>query len=318
MARIIFVPQYPTPNRYQEWWMTRLPLEFRKAGFEVITLGENYADMMSHRRGDVAHFAPVRMAIEFETRQIAEYSTMKINSDDILFLSDISFPGIFCSALYHYEVPRMFAFCHATSINHYDYFQSVSYSKFPVESSHSILFDTVFVGSKYHQEKLQAIDDRYWRNTEVTYLPFPPLQTFPKETRIYDIVSASRPTKQKVDSELEAEVEKEFGEIVRKNTYSWEEYYKFLSQSKVLLISAREDTFGYQIIDAILNGCIPIARNSFAYPELLAREYLYNDREELFDLLEKALWGLMPFPRIKCKQEMNNFYSNIIKTMKGE
>lgn len=312
MSRIIFVPQYPTPMRYQEFWFTSLPREFRRAGFEVITLGENYAEMMAHRRGDVAHFAPVRMAIEFELRQIEEYSTMKINPDDILFLSDISFPGIFCSVLYHYEVPRMFAFCHATSLNYLDYFADAVESKFPVETAHSLLFEKVFVGSQYHKDKLR------WPNTEVTYLPFPPLPTFQKETKIYNIVSASRPTKQKVDSELEAEVEEEFGEIVRKNTYSWEEYYKFLGQSKVLLISAKEDTFGYQIVDAILNGCIPIARNSLAYPELLQREYLYNNKEDLFDLIEAALWGMLPVPKLKCKKEMNNFYSNIIKTMKGD
>jgi len=312
MSRIIFVPQYPTPNRYQEWWFWKLPEEFRRAGFEVIVLGENYADMMSRHRGKFDQFAPIRMAIEFETRQISEYTTIKINPDDILFLADISFPGIFCSALYHYQTPRMFAFCHATSINTFDYFWVNADSKFPIETAHSSLFEKVFVGSHYHKDKLQ------WPNTEVTYLPFPPIQTFQKETRIYDIVSASRPTPQKVDSDLEAKVEKEFGEIIRKETNSWEEYYKFLAQSKVLLITAHEDTFGYQIVDAILNGCIPIARNSLAYPELLAREYLYNNREELFDLLEKALWGLMPLPRIKCKKEMNNFYSNIIKTMKGE
>jgi len=311
MSRIIFVPQYPTPNRYQEWWFSKLPYEFEKAGFEVLTLGMEYAEMMSCRRGDIAHFAPVRMAIEFETEQVREYSALKMNENDILFLADISFPGIFCSALYHYQPPRMFAFCHATSINILDYFEGLSWSKFPVERANSLLFEKVFVGSQYHKDKLQ------WSNTEVTYLPFPPFKTFKNETKIYDIVSASRPTKQKVDSELENLVEGKFGKIVRKDTYSWEEYYQFLGQSKVLLISAHEDTFGYQIVDAILNGCIPIARNSLAYPELLAREYLYNDKNELFGLLDRALWGLLPLPKLKCEKEMKNFYKNIIKTMKG-
>jgi len=310
MSRIIFVPQYPTPNRYQEWWFTNLPKEFKKAGFEVITLGEKYAEMMACRRGDIAHFAPIRMAIEFETEQIREYSMMKLNPDDILFLADISFPGIFCSALYHYQPPRMFAFCHATSVNTLDYFWDNRGSKFPVETAHSLLFEKVFIGSQYHKDKIQ------WPNTQVTYLPFPPLVTYPNETKIYDIVSASRPTKQKVDSELEAEVEKEYGNIVRKNTYSWEEYYKLLGQSKVLLITSFEDTFGYQIVDAILSGCIPIARNSLAYPELLQKQYLYNNREELFDRLELALWGLLDVPKLKCKQQMNNFYKTIIQEMK--
>jgi len=47
--------------------------------------------------------------------------------------------------------------------------------------------------------------------------------------------------------------------------------------SKILLITAHEDTFGYQIVDAIINGCVPLARNDLAYPELLPKEYLYND-----------------------------------------
>jgi len=311
--RVIFVPQYPTPNRYQEWWFTELPKEFKKGGFEVITLGKRYAERMASRRGHLEHFAPVSMAIEFELRQVAEYITEGPQPDDILFLADISFPGIFCSSLYHYQPPRMFAFCHATSVNTYDYFWDFHRSKFPVETAHASLFEKVFVGSKYHQDKLG------WENTEVTYLPFPSYVRIKGYPRKYEIVSASRPTKQKVDSELEAEVEEKFGtKIVRKSTNNWKDYYEFLSQSKVLLITAHEDTFGYQIVDAILNGCIPIARNSFAYPELLGRDYLYSNTEELFDTLDRALWGLLPVPKLKCEKEMKNFYSNIIKIMKGE
>ena len=309
--RIIFVPQYPTPNRYQEWWFWKLPEEFRKAGFEVITLGEKYVDTIVHRRGNPAWFAPVNIAIEFETEQIREYCTLSFKPDDILFLADISFPGTFCSALYHYRPSKMFAFCHATSLNKLDYFEKVRHSKFPVESAHAGMFDKIFVGSRYHQEKLG------WENTVVTYLPFPPIPSY-QNIKEYDIASASRPSLQKVDSELEREVEAEFSRIVRRDTRTWEEYFKFLSQSTVLLISSHEDTFGYQIVDAIMNGCIPIAPNRCSYPELLQREYLYNDKEELFKKIDDALWGFLNIPRLKCKAQMNNFYNKIIKEMTEE
>lgn len=312
MSRIIFVPQYPTHQRYQEWWFKKLPEEFKKAGFEVVTLGETYAKSMKLRRGDPVWFSPINLSIEFETRQISEYCLMKFKPDDILFLADISFPGIFPSVLYHHQPSRMFGFCHATSLNILDYFENLSWSKFPVEKANASLFDKIFVGSDYHKNKLK------WNNTKVTYLPFPPLQTFENENKKYNIVSASRPTPQKVDSDLEEEVEKRFEKIVRKNTYSWEEYYKFLGESKVLLITAQEDTFGYQIVDAILNGCIPIARNSLAYPELLNREFLYNDRYELFDRIEMALNKELPVPSLKCEKEMQNFYKTIINEMNGE
>jgi len=308
--RIIFVPQYPTPNRYQEWWFWKFPEEFRAAGLEVIVLGKDYAERMAIRRGNKENFSPINDAIEFESRQLAEYCTMQFRPDDMLFLADLSFPGIFCGGLYHYRPKKMYAFCHATSLNKLDIFESVRSSKWPVESAHASLFDKIFVGSKYHARKL------LWKNVVVTSLPGPDhIKRGTSETKIFDIVSASRPGKQKVDFELEESVAHKFGPIIRKNTETSEEYYKFLGKSKVLLITSHEDTFGYQIVDAINNNCIPIARYDLSYPELLPASHLYRDKEELFGLLDRALWGLLPLPKLKCKDAMNNFYNKIIKEM---
>jgi len=311
--RIIFVPQYPTPNRYQEWWFVKFPEEFRKAGFEVKVLGERYAKNMQLDRGLQQNFSPIRKAINFELEQMHEYSSLTLRSDDILFLADLSFPGLFCNVLYHDQPKKMYAFCHATSANRFDYFERVRYSKFPVESAHASMFDKIFIGSNYHDEKLQ------WPNTVVTSLPGPThLKQFKNITKVNQIVSASRPGKQKVDLALEPAVEDRFGPILRKNTETSEEYYKFLGQSQVLLITAFEDTFGYQIVDAINNNCIPIARNALSYPELLPRDYLYNDEEELMEVLNTALWGQLKVPRLKCREKMHNFYRTIIKEMTEE
>lgn len=308
--RIIFVPQYPTPNRYQEWWMFKFPEEFRKAGFEVKVLGERYAKLMEIDRGNESNFSPIRKAINFELEQIHEYTGMTLRSDDVLFLADLSFPGLFCNVLYHDRPKKMYAFCHATSANKFDYFEQVRSSKFPVETAHASLFNKIFIGSNYHGEKLQ------WSNTVVVSLPGPThLKCFKNETKVNQIVSASRPGQQKVDVVLESAVEDRFGPILRKNTETSEEYYKFLGQSQVLLITSFEDTFGYQIVDAINNNCIPIARNDLSYPELLPRKYLYNDKEELIELLNTALWGQLEVPRLKCREKMHNFYRNVIKKM---
>ena len=118
--RIIYVPQYPTSMRYQEWWMWKIPQEFSNAGYEVTVLGKDYAKMMAYRRGSLDMFSPINMSIEFETEQIREYMLLDIKDDDILFLSDISFPGFFSNVLYHKRCSKMFAFCHATSINKFD------------------------------------------------------------------------------------------------------------------------------------------------------------------------------------------------------
>lgn len=316
--RIIFVPQFPSELRYQAWWFTEFPKQFRKRGFEVLTLGENYADLIQLRRSTFDMFSPINQAIEFETEQIREYMLLDIQDDDILFLADLSFPGLFANALYHKECNIMYAFCHATSINNYDYFSDIAYSKFPVESSHAMLFDTVFVGSKYHQDKLP------WKNTKVTYLPFQPydgsVEMFvPKK---HEFMSASRSSVQKVDMDLENKIERITGKkIFRPTSNSWEEYFANLRSSNVLLITAREDTFGYQIIDAIRNGCYPLARNSFAYPEILPKEFLYNDFDELISRLDCLCIGDDEFqasiPRPLCKKQMDKFYDVICEEMKN-
>jgi hypothetical protein len=311
--RIIFVPQYPTPNRYQEWWFWKLPEEFRKAGHEVKVLGEIYSKHIKVIGAESENFSPIQQAIDFELQQIKEFSSLKFGPDDVLFLADLSFPGLFCNILYHNHPPKMYAFCHATSLNKLDYFQPVRASKFPVESAHAMMFNKIFVGSDYHARKL------LWQNTVVTSLPNPThIKQCKNEVKFRDIVSASRLSNQKVDLALEAEVANKFGPITRKFTNSAEEYYQFLGESKVLLITSHEDTFGYQIVDAINNGCIPIARNDLSYPELLQDAYLYNNKNELFNILEQALWGLLDVPKLKCKKQMDDFYKRIINEMTKE
>ena len=333
--RIIFVPQFPSKLRYQEWWFTEFPKQFRARGFEVLTLGEKYVEMMEHRRSTLDMFSPINQAIELETEQIREYMMLDIQDDDILFLADISFPGLFSNVLYHKECPKMYAFCHATSLNTLDYFESVRYSKFPVESSHSILFDAVFLGSRYHERKLRGFDHKYWRNTIVTYLPFQPyegtIESFVPKKHMF--MSASRPSPQKVDMELEKEIERIYKtKIFRPVSNSWEEYFANLRSSQYLLITSKEDTFGYQIVDAVTNNCIPIAPNRCAYPELLPSKYLYKEyvpelTEQGWDvpcLFEMAMMAFTELdddekpevPRLLCERQMREFYDVICEEMR--
>jgi hypothetical protein len=311
--RVIFIPQFPSNMRYQEWWFVEIPFQLRKAGLDVHVLGQYYTfdkNVLNKSTSDM--FAPIKKAIEFETYQINEYMNLQLNNDDVLFLADTSFPGLFGHVLFHKRPDKIFGFCHATSLNHYDYFEPVRTYKYPIENSLGIMFDSVFVGSKYHKAKLG------WRNIEVLYLPLPPMKdiSFKNVNKHTEIISVSRLSFQKVDLELETKVENNFQlTINRPISNSWNDYFYNLASSKILLITAREDTFGYQIVDAILNGCIPLARNSFAYPELLPREYLYDSDDELMEKIEYFLSNdnYKKVPKLLCEENMKNFYSNLVE-----
>jgi hypothetical protein len=132
----------------------------------------------------------------------------------------------------------------------------------------------------------------------------------------YDIISVSRPSIQKVNKKLEKKVERNFGKIIRKDCNSWSEYYQFLSEAKVVLLSGKEETFGYQVMEAIMNNSTPLAPNKYSYPELLTKDYLYDDYDELRFKIWQVLNGqLLPPVKLKNQDLCNNFYKNLVGEM---
>lgn len=306
MKRTLFlILQYPAKLRYPSWFFTEFPKELRKRFHRVVVIGKKHLNLSRIEQHDTAMFSAVKPAIEFELNQIREYLALNIKNDDILLLLDLSFPGLFSGVLYHSRPKHCFAYAHATSLNHLDYFKKDRPSKFLVEYGNSKLFTKIFVGSQYHKQKLG------WNNVEVIGLPLPPFRTYEAEEKIYDIVSVARPSKQKVTKTVEDAIEREFGPIKRKQCASWAEYYKFLGQSKVLLISSKEDTFNYSVLDAILNRCIPVAPNKLCFPELLPKHYLYDTTDHLKKIIQSCLNRGYQVPILLNMPAVTSFYDTL-------
>lgn len=314
--RLIYAPQFPSDMRYQSWHLPKFTQEFEKEFDEVKVLGLDYLIKEKHKvTYNYDMFSPITQAIEFETAQINDYIRLDIKENDVLYLADISFPGLFCNVLYHKRPPKMFAYCHASSINTHDYFEKESLQKFRIEGAHAAMFDKIFFGSRY------SLDKTKWANGEVVALPDSPktlIYNTHQERRNIDIVSVCRPNIQKVDSELESQVEKDFGKIHREKVETWYDYSKLLSRSKVLLISSKEDTFNYTILDAIRCGCTPLVPNKLCFPEILPKFHRYDN----IDNLKQKLYfitnrGNEVIPQIKCQDKVDNFFENICKIMKG-
>lgn len=313
MSRIIFVPQYPTHLRYQETWFTEFPKEFKKYFTDVVTLCGNAFFQEEIQYKNQPLFSPVNDAIHFEISQIREFLNLDLREDDTLFLADLSFPGFFSNVLYHKPIKNAYAYCHATSLNRGDYFQPVRYSKYPCEVAHSKLFKKIFIGSEYHKRKLN------WNNTKVVGLPVPPYPVFFDEEKKYEIISVARPNKQKITKWIEKNVEREFCKIERGEFKEWVNYYQFLSRGKILLITGKEDTFNYSIMESIMNKTVVLAPNRCAYPELLSKDYLYNNWDELRVKIWNCLKGEIEPPKKLLNQKLcDNFYENIIGEMKNE
>jgi hypothetical protein len=295
--------------RYQEFWYTDFKKEFEKY-FDIIILGEKYINNSFDSVSSFKDFSIFDKAIEFEQCQISEFLKLKIKDDDILFISDLSFPGLFTSVLYHKSVKNCFAFCHATSRNNYDYFCKYRNSKWLVEKGYSKLFKKVFVATEYHKNKLG------WKNIEVIGVPKPSFNTPVNYNKIHNIISVSRDNIQKRNKTIENLIN-EFELIKRISEYdNWTDYYQFIADSKILLITSKEESFGYSVLDAVMNNCIPIAPNNFSFPELLPKDYLYNSTNELISLIKKYLIPEnFKIPKLLNQNLIDNFYENLIMSV---
>lgn len=299
-SRLIFIPQYPTPMRYSEWWIKEFPKHFEKYFKEVLTLNPGGFGSAP----ELGMFSPIDAAVEYELAQIKEFMGLQMGPEDVVLLADLSFPGFFSNILYHRRPKKTYAICHATSKNAYDYFAPVRRSKWGVETAHSKLYRKVFVASHYHKEKLG------WDNLVVHPLPNPPFGTFTVNKK-RNFISVARSGVQKITKSLEEKFERGTGQISREFFDDWHSYYKYISESRIMLITSKEEAYGYQVIDAILNNCTPIAPNRYSYPELLPEECLYSNYE---DMGRKVLKALYKPPELSLP-DGKRFYRFVVETI---
>jgi len=223
--------------------------------------------------------------------------------------------------LYHKPI-NAYAYCHASASNHLDYYSEMcnEREKWMIEVTHSHLFNKVFVATEYHRNKLLSESSNDFNDIEVVGFPRTPLGLLPKVPSIIPlekkdrIISVARMCKQKVDLGLEYKIEKEFGKIERASDHNfktWQEYMAFINDSKIMIITSQEETFGVQVMDAIENNCIPIAPRSFSFPELLPSNYLYNSYDELSAKIHVALKDGLKLPTLQNKQLIDDFYKLI-------
>jgi hypothetical protein len=295
--------------RYQEWWWEEFPKRLSES-FEVVLLGEAFVRTTKLEVAQRDEFSPMEHSLELEFHQLYEYLELPLLPNDVLLLADLSYPGIFANALFHKKPKRCYAICHATSKNRYDYFSPVRYAKYPVEKAIAKLFDGVIVGSHYHKDKLG------WDNVITLPLPYPTAQTKYRGGK-HGVCSVSKRTGQKVNKSLEDYVSKQLGiPVLRFESDSWEEYYRQLNSYKVMLITSKEETFGYQVVDGVLAGCIVVAPNKFSYPELLPASHLYNTRNEMVNLVQKALRVPNKPYKLKTDKESKSFFKKLIQLLK--
>lgn len=70
---------------------------------------------------------------------------------------------------------------------------------------------------------------------------------------------------------------------------SGKKHLKTLSSHKIVLSTAKQETFGYSIMKAIYCGCIPVLPNKNVYPEFFNYDYLYKSKIDAKYMIQERL-----------------------------
>lgn len=242
-----------------------------------------------------------------------------ITSDDILYFADFWHPGIEAFA-YAFHImgikPKMFAFCHAQSVDENDFtFEMLPWIRH-YEKGNGAILDGIFVncqalknllvkqgiaatrkihvcGHIYNSDKVKELFPSYSehivKKNQVVFssrwdkekdpLLFLKLAAYYRhiDPEMKFIVSTSSPTLRSNDPYLLHELNKyEFDNLEVRTDQSKTDYYGLLLESKFQFNCAHQDFISYCLLEALTCKCIPIYPNYLSFPEVLPREYLYD------------------------------------------
>jgi len=332
--RIIIVPQLKIAMRYTEWWADLFYKElcnrFCPAGWGVILLEGGNKGKKKESKLTVQTLEEFQYSmVEHELKLIEELKATKLHREDIILCLDACTPGIVASYLQNINVayrPKTIGFCHGSSFNTNDMYKS---SRWAFDLACLTMFDLLVVATQYHAEKL------IWAgvNTNIIVchgLPDNPFYTetwartkFANATRDgkfgiatsedikgYQVAIVDR-YGQKRNAELLSNFEHstKHSMSVREiygQHHKWIDYADALSDCDYMLITTSEETYGYQVRDALHTGVIPICPDRCCFREVVhscciykvdtvdsildtmhnAREFILNNNLEKFPLTE--------------------------------
>jgi hypothetical protein len=84
-----------------------------------------------------------------------------------------------------------------------------------------------------------------------------------------------------------------------------------ISNAKCVLSTAKQETWGYAVMEAVSCGAVPVLPNRACYPYLYSSHFRYNTDQECVDIIEKVVDGHIKAPKINSCTICGYFYKGL-------
>ena len=266
------------------------------------------------------------------------FKDRKIRDGDVFFTMDMWHPGLeaipYMAKLYDLDV-KIAAFLHAGSYTREDFAGPMEPWARHFETGWAHICDTIFVGSEYHKWRFINARDADPRKICVVGNPvrvaeMPELNCEPRDniivfTNRWDnekrpqdflammellwkfrqdfevLVTTSRSKFRSNRPELVSAVAAvNFPITVRSGLSKWE-YYEKLNKAKVFVTTSIEENFGYCLVEAMLMGVTPVARQGLSHDELAPDGCLFDSIDYGAELCNLFLDKPLPAPGLRAR-----------------
>ena len=305
MPKIINVPIEPLEERYSKQWATWWPREFEKLGIDYYDVkGEVLTDTIEQ-----GAFLDVIGTNYYKASQLKKIMKRIYDGDvepgDTFLFMDLWFPGIEMLAYVRDALDMDFnitGILHAGTYDPHDFISKAGMGIWGklLEESWFRFVDEIYVATEFHKELICSVRRINQDRIKVTGLPIFDEQT--KSNTIIDQVVFPHRLDAEKDPETfywleermnynrQTEDETYYRFLATKKVWTDKKnYFKQLSESKVTVSCAHQETWGIAMIESVFAGCIPLVPARLSYKEMYLPEFRYSNKDELFNMCRKYL-----------------------------
>lgn len=249
-------------------------------------------------------FLEASTTIEFKSKQLADvaagYYLDQIKSGDVVWTSDLWFPGIESIPylnLFHKKDVKLRGLLHAGSWTDTDSIRGLERWAKNFEDIILDISDKIFVASNFIKNDI--VQKRIVDPNKLIVTPFPlneSLVNYKSDIKEDIIIFNGRnhPEKQPwLFTDLKNRLQEKYPNLkfvwTLEQDLSKDEYYKLLAKSKIVVSFALQENFGYGIAEASYLGCVPVLPNRLVYPEFYKSQTLYDTHYQCVELIENIL-----------------------------
>lgn len=305
---IYYLPIEHEPTRYTEALDRAIVKYFTFLDVPFTRIYPSHAALSNIRHGQLPTgcFLNAPFTTAFKAEQLSDlagyYSQGVMRNEDIIFVSDMWFPGIeavgylnhFCKVR-----PSLRGIMHAGSFTDTDEVRNMERWAVHFETAILDLFDRVFVGSPFMAEELRR--KRTVERDKVYVTPFPldweSFSEFCNEEPREDIVIFNGRNHPEKQPELFRWLEEQVKQSHPSARFVWtqeanlskRDYHKLLSKAKCVVSFALQENFGFGVAEATALGCIPVVPDRLAYRNFYPEHLRYRSLPECVTLVLDVL-----------------------------